>query len=126
MMKSIRDLEILISRLLTSGVFLSVLFISVGVGLYFAQTGGLNLVLSDDWVLKGKTLFDVFGRLFSRSNLSYALMSIGILFLMLTQYIRVVMSVIYFVFIRDWRYVVITLVVLVILTLSLLSVLRMS
>lgn len=128
MVNSIRELEVLISRLLTFGVFLSIFFVSIGVGLYLMQTGGLTLALSDEWFLKGETVFDVLGniigKLFSWSDLSFVFMSMGILLLMLTQYIRVIMSVIYFIFIKDWKYVAITLAVFIILTLSLLNILR--
>jgi len=128
MVNSIRELEVLISRLLTFGVFLSIFFVSIGVGLYLMQTGGLTLALGDEWFLKGETVFDVLsniiGKLFSWSDLSFVFMSMGILLLMLTQYIRVIMSVIYFIFIKDWKYVAITLAVFIILTLSLLNILR--
>ncbi|MCS7365925.1 MAG: DUF1634 domain-containing protein [archaeon GB-1867-035] len=128
MVNSIRELEVLISRLLTFGVFLSIFFVSIGVGLYLMQTGGLTLALGDEWFLKGETVFDVLsniiGKLFSWSDLSFVFMSMGILLLMLTQYIRVIMSVIYFIFIKDWKYVAITLAVSIILTLSLLNILR--
>lgn len=128
MVSGIRDLEVLISRLLTFGVFISIFLIGVGVGLYVVQTGGLNLILSEEWVLKDHTLFDVFrdiaDMIFSWSNMSFVFMSLGILMLMLTQYIRVILSVVYFFFVGDWKYVVITLIVFTILTLSLLNILR--
>ena len=46
-------------------------------------------------------------------------MTLGILVLILTPYIRVVVSIVYFARERDYRYVLLTLFVLVVLSLSL-------
>jgi len=125
MVKRNYSIEDLISMLLTIGVFISVILMSIGVTLYLIQSMNLELSLSDEWALSGSHIFEVFNliliKLFSMENLPYALMAIGILMLILTQYIRVLASVIYFLIIRDWKYVAITAFVLTILTLSLLG-----
>ena len=124
MVESIRDLETLISHLLIFGVLTSIILISIGTGLWLIQAQELTLNLSSGWVLKGDDFFDALKVtleiLFSGNNLPYAFMVAGVLFLMLTQYLRVVMSAMYFFTIRDWKYVSMTLIVLGILTVTLL------
>ncbi len=124
MVESIRNLETLISHLLIFGVLTSIILISIGTGLWLIQAQELTLNLRSGWVLKGDDFFDALKVtleiLFSGSNPSYAFMAAGVLFLMLTQYLRVVMSAMYFFTIRDWKYVSMTLIVLGILTVTLL------
>ncbi len=120
-----RNIEDIISTLLTVGVFASVLLMFIGLTLYLRNSMNLELSLSDEWALSGAHIFDVFNsvlaKLVSMENLPYAFMALGVLMLMFTQYIRVLASVVYFSVIRDWKYVGITAFVLTILTLSLLG-----
>jgi len=85
----------------------------------------LNLTFDESLVLSGENIFMVmrplFKALLSGENPSCTFMALGILLLMVTQYVRVIASVLYFSMIRDLKYVVITLFVLTIITLSLLG-----
>jgi uncharacterized membrane protein len=55
-------------------------------------------------------------------NPDYAsLMALGLVLLMLTPYLRVVASAVYFAFSRNYKYVAITLIVLAMLTASLIA-----
>ncbi len=122
MVKRKNDFEDLISRILTFGVIFSIIFLLIGVIIYLIQTK--EIVLEENWTLKGENLFIVLINIFNnifQNNLSYTFMAIGILLLMLTQYIRVIVSVAYFSIIKDWKYVVITLIVFIILTLSIIG-----
>lgn len=122
MVKNISNLENLISRILIFGVFSSIIFLSIGVCIYSIQTK--EITLEEKWTLKGENLFIVLNNIFSnifKNDLSYTFMAIGILLLMLTQYIRVIVSVVYFFIIKDLKYVAITLIVLIILTLSIIG-----
>ncbi len=123
MVKSINNLEDLISRILTFGILSSIIFLLIGVSIYSIQTR--EITLEEKWALKGENLFIVLNSIMSKftsqSDLSYTFMAIGILLLILTQYIRVIISVIYFSIMKDLKYVVITLIVLIILTLSMIG-----
>jgi uncharacterized membrane protein len=122
MVKRKNDFEDLISHILTFGVIFSIIFLLIGVIIYLIQTK--EIVLEENWVLKGENLFMVLINIFNKifqNNLSYTFMAIGILLLMLTQYIRVIVSVAYFSIIKDWKYIVITLIVFIILTLSIIG-----
>jgi uncharacterized membrane protein len=122
MVKRKNDIEDLISHILTFGVIFSIIFLSIGVIIYLIQTK--EIILEENWTLKGENLFIVLINIFNKifqNNLSYTFMAIGILLLMLTQYIRVIVSVAYFSIIKDWKYVVITLIVFIILTLSIIG-----
>ena len=125
MVRGGHDLEALIGRILTLGVLFSMILLSLGLIVYVFQNGGLNLTFDESLVLSGENIFMVmrplFKALLSRENPSRTFMALGILMLMVTQYVRVVASVLYFSMIRDLKYVVITLFVLTIITLSLLG-----
>lgn len=124
MVKSIRNLETMISHLLTLGVLTSIILMSIGICLLLIQAKELTINLSGGWILKGDDFFEVLRvtleTLFSGNNPRFAFMAAGVLLLMLTQYLRVVMSAIYFLMMRDWRYVSMTLIVLGMLTVMLL------
>jgi len=125
MVRDGHDLEVLIGRILTLGVLFSMILLSLGLIVYVFQNGGLNLTFDESLVLSGENIFMVmrplFKALLSGENPSRTFMALGILMLMVTQYVRVVASVLYFSMIRDLKYVVITLFVLTIITLSLLG-----
>ena len=123
MVKSPRSLETLISHILALGTLSSIILLTIGLALYVVQTQRLTLILDDRWVLGGESIFNMVEILLKDlwSNRAYTFMAAGILLLMLTQYLRVVASATYFFTVRDWKYVGITLSVLIILTLSLLG-----
>lgn len=123
MIKNMSNLRDLMSYILTFGVLLSIIFLSIGVSIYSIQTR--EITLEEKWTLKGENLFIVLNSIISninlQSDLSYIFMAIGIIILMLTQYIRVIISVAYFSIMKDFKYVAITLIVLIILTLSMIG-----
>jgi len=123
MVKDTHSLEGLISHILTLGTLFSITLLTIGLALYVIQIKTLTLTLDDSWIMGGESIFNVIGTLLKDlwSNRAYTFIASGILLLMLTQYLRVIASAVYFTTIRDWKYVGITLTVLIILTLSLLG-----
>ncbi len=100
----------------------SVLVEVVGLIGYLGNGGGTMIVFTPQWRTGGSDFF-TYARtlilsLFSGVN-AVSLMALGIVLLMLTPYLRVVTSVVYFGSKKDLKYTVITATVLAILTLSL-------
>lgn len=121
MIKRKYNLEDIISYILTFGTIFSIFLLSIGVIAYLVYIKEIIL----DWILKGENLFVALNNVLSnvfQNNISYTFMAIGILMLMLTQYIRVIVSIVYFSLIKDCKYVVITLIVFIILTLSIIGI----
>ncbi len=103
----------IISWILQGGVILSSVFIVVGLCLLPTRPGGLSIqrVLTFP-----RTLAEVWdGLLILRPQ---SIIVIGLVLLIATPVVRVAVSVVTFALERDYRYVVITLVVLAILILS--------
>ena len=123
MVRNAQRLESIISHILTLGTFVSLTLLVIGLVNYASQTQGLSLTLDSSWALGGESIFNAVETLLKHlwSNRAYTFMAAGILLLMLTQYLRVVASATYFFTVRDWKYVGITLSVLIILTLRLLG-----
>lgn len=115
-------LEPAISYLLITGVLVSLLLEIAGVCLYFYRQGNLSVSFDSSVYLQGQNFFSY---LFSFGN-SYAgnpamlLMAAGVVVLLLTPFIRIILSAVYFGWERNWKYVIITVFVLVVITLSLL------
>jgi len=114
--------ESVISYILIIGVVASLVLIIAGLILYCLQ-GNLDIQLEKPEVyIQGNDFFTFLGGLLTGSfQTSKALyfMTLGIAVLILTPFIRVLASVLYFGVIRDAKYVVITLFVLIVLTISL-------
>ena len=116
-------LEDVIGYILVIGVATSLLIESVGLALYVADRGAIEIDLSDlEAYARPQDFFayiiDVTSSVLGNPNYA-SVMALGLVLLMLTPYIRVVASVVYFAFYRNYKYVVITLIVLAILTASL-------
>jgi uncharacterized membrane protein len=114
-------MEVLLGYFLMSGVLVSVGLISTGLVWHFAATGGLRAF---NYELSGMNLFQLLaaeiGSAVHGQFQPRLLVNTGIAALMLTPYLRVVLSVFYFmVVLKNWKYTVITSVVLVTLTFSL-------
>jgi uncharacterized membrane protein len=115
----VSSLSLGISWILRVGVTLSLALESAGVFLNYIQTGNQSLDLSPVWQFKGGNFFD-----FATSTVTAIgaapsplnIMSLGVMLLMLTPYVRVVAGVIYYGVQRDWKYVGITLFVLAVIT----------
>ncbi len=115
-------LETIISVLLIAGVVVSVMFEVIGIVLYFGAYGNLDVSSSPVVHINGENFFafviEKVENLFVQEN-ALLFMTLGIIVLVLTPYIRAITSCIYFGWEKNWKYVAITLFVLVVLTVSL-------
>lgn len=115
-------LEVIISYLLIIGVVTAVVLEAIGIGLYYGAFGNLQYSQAPNVYVRGENFFSFiaaqFQRLFVSENAVF-FMTLGIIILILTPYVRAIASCIYFGWEKNWRYVLITLFVLVVLTLSL-------
>ncbi len=117
-------LELAISYILIGGVVLSVFFELIGfIGYYFAN-GSLSVVFQPAFALKGADFFSYAGatvlRLLRGDWTPIDILSLGLVLLMITPYVRVLASTVYFGWVRNMKYLFITLFVLMVLTASLL------
>ncbi len=115
-------LEAIISILLIVGVVVSVSLISIGLFLYYTTYGNLAVSSSPDVHITGENFFafiiQTAQNLFAAEN-ALLFITLGIVILILTPYIRAITSFFYFTWERNWKYVLITLFVLIVLTVSL-------
>ncbi len=114
-------LETIISYLLIIGVVVSLMLTVVG--LIFFHSHGLSISLNDPAMfIQGQNFFSFIGGLASswesQSRAIYFI-TLGIVILILTPYIRVIASFAYFGARKDIKYILITLYVLIVLTVSL-------
>ena len=115
-------LEGVISYVLIIGVVTSLLLEIAGLILFYRAYGSLAISHDSRMFLRGENFFIFLARLFSGSSAGWPirLMTLGIAVLILTPYVRAIFSVIYFAVKENGKYLVITLAVLTILTISLL------
>jgi len=115
-------LETVISILLIAGVVSSVALEAVGIALYFGVYGNVDVSSNSAVYIQGENFFafvvEKVQNLFVSEN-ALAFMTMGIIVLVLTPYIRAITSAVYFGWERNWKYLAITLFVLFVLTLSL-------
>ena len=114
------EMDVLVGYILLGGVLLSMLLIIIGLVWKYIESGGVRL----DYELAGMNLFQfvvsevhiaVLGEIRPR-----LLINMGIVVLMLTPFLRVLASVVYFVVVlKNWKYTFFTLFVLLVLTRSL-------
>ncbi len=114
------EMDVLVGYILLGGVLLSMALIVAGLLWKYIQSGGVRL----EYELAGMNLFQfvvseihlaVLGQVRPR-----LLINMGIVVLMLTPFFRVLASVVYFlVVLKNWKYTVFTLFVLLVLTGSL-------
>jgi uncharacterized membrane protein len=114
------EMDTLVGTILRDGVLLSLGLIVIGLCWRWLRTGGLAL----DYQIAGMNLFEfVIGevRLAMHGTVRPRLLiNLGIAVLMLTPFIRVAASVVYFMgVLRNWKYTFFTAVVLTVLTYSL-------
>ncbi len=115
-------LESAISWILLVGVVASVVLDSAGLALGYLNTHDLALPLSSTWHVQATNFFSFVESAVpsvSAGPSAVSLLTLGIILLILTPYLRVVASVIFYAARRDFRYLGITLLVLVIITISL-------
>ena len=116
-------LETIISVILIAGVVVSLLLTVAGLFFYHSY-GGFRINLNDPAVfIHGQNFFSFIGDTVRGGNgqpSSLFWITLGVVILILTPYIRVIASFLFFAFTKDTKYVFITLFVLVALTISLL------
>jgi uncharacterized membrane protein len=115
-------LETIISWVLLTGLAVSMALELAGIVLYWRAYGGLMISQAPSAFINGRNFFSfVAGQLRGRTGDAPSLLMIaGIVVLLLTPYVRVILSVAYFAWEKNLRYVLITLVVLAALTASML------
>ena len=122
-MTSARGLQLGIGWILRVGVVLSLVLETAGLALNYAYTGDSSLNLSSSWVAGGGNFFE-FASSTIVSFFSAAgpvnIVALGVTVLVLTPYARVVAAMIYYSYVRDWRYVVITFLVFAVITVGML------
>jgi uncharacterized membrane protein len=117
-------LETGVSYVLITGVVISLLLEVAGLVLFYLTFHSLAISHGGAVLVRGRGFFDfLYRQIFGTSGQVPALrlMMLGIAILILTPYVRAVMSVVYFALTRNVKYVIITLFVLVILTISLVA-----
>ena len=115
-------LETGISYLLISGVIVSLVLEIIGEGLLYHSYGSLAISQDATAFIHGNDFFTFVLQQFRGNHAQgpgIQLMTIGIIVLILTPYVRLVASVAYFGWEKNIKYVLITLFVLVVVTLSL-------
>jgi uncharacterized membrane protein len=117
-------LELAISYILIVGVVVSIVIEMVGMLSYYYANRDLSVAFRPEFALQGHDFFTYSESTFRVVRVSswspLQILSLGLVLLMLTPYIRVVASVIYFGWVKNVKYLSITLFVLIILTASLL------
>ncbi len=115
-------LETIISYLLIIGVVTSVILEITGITLYFKSYGNVQISQSQNVFITSENFFafiiDKVQNLFA-SESAILFMTLGVIILILTPYIRALASVVYFAWEKNRNYVLITLFVLIVLTISL-------
>jgi uncharacterized membrane protein len=115
-------LETIVSYLLMIGVICSVMLEVLGITLYYSTYGNVQISQNQTVFISGQNFFafiiDQMQHLFGSEN-AILFMTLGIVILILVPYIRVITSVIYFGWEKNRKYVLITLFVLIVLTVSL-------
>ena len=116
-------LETIISYLLIAGVIVSLCLEVTGLVLFSRLYHNLNIMPDNKSLfIQGRNFFTflyTIARGEGMANQAILFMTLGVAILILTPYIRVIASFIYFAWKKDYKYVLITVFVLVILTVSL-------
>jgi len=115
-------LETGISYLLIGGVTVSLLLEIVGIIILYHSHGHLAISQDTSMFIQGHDFFSFIYEQFQEKHMNGSailFMTAGIMVLILTPYFRVIASVIYFGWEKNFKYVLITLFVLVVVTLSL-------
>jgi uncharacterized membrane protein len=118
------QLESVISYILIIGIIGSVAIETLGILTYYYSNRNLNIVFQPEYALKGADFFSYARTIFLESLqwrwTPFQILGLGMVLLMITPYMRVAASVIYFGLVKNLKYLFITLFVLVVLTTSLL------
>ncbi len=115
-------LETAVSYILIIGVVISVLLEIIGISLFYGAYGNVQVSQSKTMFINGQNFFsfiiDQIQHLFGPQT-AVMFMTLGLVILILTPYIRAITSVVYFALEKNRIYVLITLFVLIVLTISL-------
>jgi uncharacterized membrane protein len=120
--KSESRFEKIIGYLLIAGVMISLVLEIVGVVLFYQSSGNLDISQDAGVYIKGHDFFSfIYQQIQDRqiSESAILFMTAGIVVLILTPYVRVIASVLYFSLQKNLKYILIVLFVLVVVTLSL-------
>ncbi len=114
------DMEVLVGYILLIGVLTSIALIIAGLAWHFMRTGEIGI----QYTISGMNFFEFLSsglkQVFTDQYRPRLLVSLGIAMLMLTPFVRVFASMVYFlVAARNWKYTVFTAFVLTVLTYSL-------
>ena len=115
-------LETTISYLLIIGVIFSLILEAIGLTLFYYSFGNLNILENGVVFIHGENFFSFVITTFQGENIQNSailFMTLGLITLISTPYIRVITSVIYFAWEKNRKYLLLTLFVLIILTVSL-------
>ena len=115
-------LETIISYLLIVGVVVSVILEAIGLTLYYGTYGNVEVSQNQAFFISGKNFFAFIiyqTQYLLGSQNALLFMTLGLIILILTPYIRTITSVIYFAWEKHYKYVLITMFVLLVLTVSL-------
>jgi uncharacterized membrane protein len=116
-------LETAISYLLVGGVVTSLFLEIIGMASFYYSYGHLHIMEKKALFIRGENFFRlIYGLLEGNGGQKGAvfLMTLGITILILTPYVRVILSVLFFAWRKNIKYMLITIVVLMVLTTSLL------
>jgi len=115
-------LEVIVGYLLIIGVVSSVVLEAIGIALFYGTYGNTQVSQNQAFFIRGENFFafiiEQTQHLFGSQN-ALLFMTLGLIILLLTPYIRAITSVVYFGWERNRKYVAITLFVLIVLTVSL-------
>jgi uncharacterized membrane protein len=117
------DLDLVISYILIFGVLASLALETIGIMRYYSVNGTLTINLQPNSAFGGTPLSflgSIIRGLLVGVWTPFEILSLGIILLTITPYMRVVAAVVYFSLTKNTKYVFITLFVLTILTASLL------
>jgi uncharacterized membrane protein len=128
----IEKLETSISYILIVGVFLSLVLISIGLVSYYAPRGFSSQPhFTAKWQLDGSNFFAFINNFISQisssastthfPSIAIKIMALGLVILIITPFVRVFASVIFFGLKRNYKYFLITSFVLITLTVSLIA-----
>ncbi len=121
---AVSKFERAISTLLIMGVVLSLIVEVIGIIAFYRVYGNLDISESGKMFVRAENFFNFIYHLFKgeyAQDKATLMMILGISILILTPYLRVIMSVFYFIWERNIKYAAITLFVLTILTISLIT-----
>jgi uncharacterized membrane protein len=113
-----------IGYVLIGGLVISVAVILIGILGYVVQSGGASLEYTAKWQMTGPDFFVYLWNILvslSTTESPAATMSLGVVLLMLTSYVRVFATAVVFAFSNSMKYTFISLLVFLLLTLTLLT-----